>query len=128
MIEFGLVNKRIAVKFLFRPASTVFWPDRQISGPYPMWLREIARHTAQSDACLEITGHTSPTGPELLNIRLSQVRAEYIRQRLEAEAAVLGRRSIANGVGSRENMVGSGKDDLTDAIDRRVEFNVIPCK
>jgi hypothetical protein len=33
---------------------------------------------------------------------------------------------IANGVGSSENMIGSGKDDQSDMLDRRVEFKVIP--
>jgi hypothetical protein len=128
IIDFGLANKRIAVKFLFRAGSTVFWPDRQISGPYPIWLKEIAGRTAQTSACLEITGHTSPTGPEPLNERLSQLRAEYIKQRLEAESSALSHRLIAHGVGSRENMVGTGKDDMSDAIDRRVVFNVISCQ
>jgi outer membrane protein OmpA-like peptidoglycan-associated protein len=34
-------------------------------------------------------------------------------------------RTIANGVGSRENLVGTGKDDESDALDRRVEFKVV---
>ena len=36
-------------------------------------------------------------------------------------------RSIANGVGSRQTMVGNGRDDASDALDRRVEFKVIGC-
>jgi hypothetical protein len=128
IIDFGIANKRISVKFLFKPGSTIFWPDRQISGPYPMWLKHIANRTSQANLCLELTGHTSRTGPEPLNERLSQLRAEYIKQRLEAESPTVGRRSIANGVGSRENFVGNGKDDFSDAIDRRVAFNVISCQ
>jgi hypothetical protein len=34
---------------------------------------------------------------------------------------------IANGVGSRQTMIGTGRDDATDALDRRVEFKVIGC-
>ena len=34
---------------------------------------------------------------------------------------------IATGKGSREMMVGTGKDDASDALDRRVEFKVAPC-
>jgi hypothetical protein len=34
---------------------------------------------------------------------------------------------IANAMGSRENIVGTGRDDVTDAIDRRVEFRALPC-
>ncbi len=34
---------------------------------------------------------------------------------------------IANGVGSRETIVGTGRDDATDALDRRVEFKPLAC-
>ena len=33
----------------------------------------------------------------------------------------------ASGVGSREKLVGTGTDDVRDALDRRVEFKVVPC-
>ena len=38
IVDYGLSNKRLAVKFLFKPGSTDFWPDRQVSGPYPCLL------------------------------------------------------------------------------------------
>ena len=127
LIDFGLAQQRLAVKFLFKPGSTAFWPDPQVSAPYTFWLREIAARGAQAGSCLEITGHTSPTGPEPLNERLSLLRAEVIKKRLDASAPSLAGRTIANGVGSREALVGNGRDDLTDALDRRVEFKVIGC-
>jgi outer membrane protein OmpA-like peptidoglycan-associated protein len=80
-----------------------------------------------SKACLEITGHTSPTGPEPLNERLSLLRAEYVKAQLEAAAPALAKRTIAAGVGSRQTLVGNARDDASDAIDRRVEFKVIDC-
>ena len=92
-----------------------------------MWMKEIARRTMQSNSCLEIVGHTSRSGPEPLNERLSLLRAEYGKKRLEAEATELAKRTIANGVGSKENLVGTDKDDLSDALDRRVVFQVISC-
>jgi outer membrane protein OmpA-like peptidoglycan-associated protein len=127
IVDYGLANKRLAVKFLFKPGSTAFWPDPQVSEPYAGWLQQIAAGTSKHNACLEITGHTSPTGPEPLNERLSLLRAEYIKQRLESDAPELGKRTIADGKGSRENMVGTGRDDATDALDRRVEFKVLEC-
>jgi outer membrane protein OmpA-like peptidoglycan-associated protein len=127
VVDFGVQNKRLATKFLFRPGTTAFFNDPAVSGPYPIWLKEIASRSAKANVCLEITGHTSPTGPEPLNDRLSLLRAEYVKKRLEAEAPLLMKRTIANGAGSRETMVGNGRDDASDALDRRVEFKVIGC-
>jgi outer membrane protein OmpA-like peptidoglycan-associated protein len=123
VIDYGLASNRLAVKFLFRPGST------QISGnstaPYAMWLKQIAQRGEKADSCLELVGHTSPTGPEPLNKRLSLLRAETIKDRIQAEAPKFAKNMIVNGVGSAENMIGSGKDDASDALDRRVEFKVI---
>jgi len=127
VVDFGLANKRLAVKFLFKAGSTAFWSDPQVSGDYNTWLDQIAKRTTRSGDCLEITGHTSPTGPEPLNERLSLLRAEFIEKRLATQAPALARRMLTNGVGSRETMVGTGKDDATDALDRRVEFKVLSC-
>ena len=60
-----------------------------------------------------------------MNDRLSQLRAEYVRDRIDAIEPPLTPRTVANGVGSRDNLVGTGKDDDSDALDRRVEFRVI---
>lgn len=126
-VRVGLATNRLGVKFLFRPGSTEFIGDPRLSAPYPMWLSQIARQTAAKSACLNIVGHTSPTGPEPLNERLSVLRAENVKNRLEREAPPLKGRIIASGVGSREKLVGTGTDDLRDALDRRVEFRTVPC-
>ncbi|MBK8753202.1 MAG: OmpA family protein [Candidatus Competibacteraceae bacterium] len=127
IVDYGLANQRLAVKFLFKPGSTAFLPNAQVTGPYPIWLKQIAARTAQSSACLEISGHTSPTGLLARNDRLSLRRAESIKQRLESQEPELGKRTLATGKGSRENLVGTGKDDVSDALDRRVVFQVIGC-
>jgi len=127
IVDYGLTKNRLAVKFLFKPGTTAFIPDKQVSANYPMWMKEIARRAAQTKSCLEVVGHTSRSGAEPLNQRLSQLRAEYIKKRLESEAPPLSKRITAQGVGSRENLVGTGKDDLSDALDRRVVFQVKPC-
>ncbi len=127
LVDYGLANKSLAIKFLFKPGSTTFLPNPQVAGAYPLWLKQIATHTAKSNACLEIAGHTSPTGPEPINERLSLRRAEYIQQRLESQSSALSKRMIATGKGSREALVGTGKDDITDILDRRVSFDVIDC-
>ncbi len=127
IVDYGLEHRRLAVKFLFRPGSTAFVTDPKLSGPYPVWLKTIAQRTSGVGSCLEVTGHTSPTGPEPLNERLSLLRAEFVKAHLEGAAPKLAKRMIANGVGSRQTMVGTGRDDASDALDRRVEFKVIGC-
>jgi len=46
LVDYGLANRQLALKFLFRPGSTQFIADAQISGPYPLWLNQIARRSA----------------------------------------------------------------------------------
>jgi outer membrane protein OmpA-like peptidoglycan-associated protein len=127
LVAHGIAYRELGVKFLFNPGSTDFWSDARISGPYAMWLRQIAREGAAAKACMDVVGHTSRTGSEQFNDQLSRQRAEAIRQRLAGEAPELAARTKAAGMGSRQNIVGSGSDDIVDALDRRVEFKIVPC-
>ncbi len=127
VIDQGLARGRLAVKFVFSPGSAAFWPDPAVIGPYPLWIRQIATRTAVSPVCLDIEGHTSPTGPAALNERLSLARAERLRTRLVAVRPALAGRTRATGLGSEEPIVGTGADDATDALDRRVEFEPLAC-
>ena len=127
VVAYGIGYNQLGVKFLFNPGSTVFWSDPRVSGPYAMWLRQIAKEGTAAKACMNIVGHTSRTGSEQTNDALSVQRAAYIRQRLSAEAAPLGARATTSGMGFRENIVGSGTDNAVDALDRRVEFKIVPC-
>jgi outer membrane protein OmpA-like peptidoglycan-associated protein len=127
IVALGLATNSLSVKFLFRPGSTEFLPDPKISGPYTMWLRQVAREVAASNSCLSIVGHTSRTGADQINERLSLQRAVSIQRRIEAFAPETAPRLQSAGVGSRENLVGSGTDDLRDALERRVEFRVRAC-
>jgi outer membrane protein OmpA-like peptidoglycan-associated protein len=126
VVDYGLDNDAIGVKILFRPGSTAFEGGPVNAGQYDLWLRQIAEHAARRRACLQVTGNTSPTGSAALNDQLSLVRAEYVKGRLETDAPSLKGHLIATGVGSKNNLVGTGADDLSDALDRRVDFIVIP--
>jgi outer membrane protein OmpA-like peptidoglycan-associated protein len=105
-----------------------FATDSTFSGSYAQWLRQIAAQTLSSQSCLQIMGHTSPVGPAAMNDSLSLLRAEYIQSRLEDDKPLLKPRMVAAGMGSRENLIGTGRDDATDMLDRRVELKPItPC-
>ena len=127
IVALGLATNSLSVKFLFRPGSLEFLNDPKISGPYSMWLRIVAREVASSKTCLTIVGHTSKTGSEQFNDRLSMQLAVAIEHRIEALAPETTGRMQSQGMGFHENLVGSGTDDLRDALDRRVEFKVRSC-
>lgn len=127
VVDYGLKGDKLAVKFLFKPGSTQFTTDRSVRAPYDSWLEKIADRTAANKGCLEVVGHTSATGLAALNDRLSGLRADYIKDRLEDNEHSLRGRLLASGRGSREMIVGTGKDDASDALDRRVEFKVAKC-
>ena len=127
VVALGIAYNELGVKFLFNPGSTDFWSDSRVSGPYGMWLRQIAKEGTAAKVCMNVVGHTSKTGSEQTNDTLSLARANFIRQKLSAESAVLGGRTKTVGMGFRQNIVGSGTDNAVDALDRRVEFKIIPC-
>jgi len=127
VVALGIAYNELGVKFLFNPGSTDFWSDSRVSGAYAMWLRQIAKESTAARVCMNVVGHTSKTGSEQSNDALSLQRANSIRQRLTTEASVLGPRTKTVGMGFRQNIVGSGTDNAVDALDRRVEFKIVPC-
>ena len=127
MVDLGLTKGFLSVKFVFRPFSAEFWSDKAVSGQYPVWLRQIALRSSVRSTCLLLIGHTSPTGTPAANDALSERRAQYVRSQLVQRAPVLRTRTEAQGRGAREPIVGTGKDDWTDLLDRRVEFEPHPC-
>lgn len=128
VIDQGLDAKRLGVKFLFRPGTAAPWTDPKAGPqPLPMWIGEIAARASKRQTCLELGGHTSATGAEPVNERLSLLRAESVRKSLEAVSPALKQRLVSKGYGSTRTLVGNGRDDLSDALDRRVELLVGAC-
>ena len=127
IVALGLATNNLSVKFLFRPGTTDFIADSKINASYAMWIRQIARVTAASKVCMLVIGHTSKTGSEIVNNRLSLQRGAVIQRQLDAIAPELANRIQPVGMGFRENLVGTGSDDLRDALDRRVEFKGRAC-
>ncbi|AVP98535.1 flagellar motor protein MotB [Ahniella affigens] len=126
IVRLGLGTNALAIRFLFEAGSTTFLKDAKVSAPYPMWLAVLAEEIGKSEHCLNVIGHSSRTGSASFNEQLSLQRAESIQLRLQALGAV-GARLQSTGMGFRDNLIGTGTDDLSDALDRRVEFKVIPC-
>ncbi len=127
MVDLGLGMGRVAVKFLFEPASTRFWRGGALSEEYPMWLRQIANRSAAQRVCMLVLGYTSPTGTRAVNKSLSERRAIFVREEIVQRAPVLKIRTEALGRGSSDPLVGTGKDDASDVLDRRVEFQPQTC-
>lgn len=127
IVALGLATNNLSVKFLFRPGSVEFIGDAKVNAPYAMWLRQIARETAAAKVCMLVVGHTSKTGSEQVNNRLSLQRGATIQRRLDQVAPEVSGRIQPMGMGFKENLIGTGTDDLRDALDRRVEFKVRPC-
>jgi outer membrane protein OmpA-like peptidoglycan-associated protein len=127
LVDYSLAGKKLSVRFLFKPGSTQFVDDPQISAPYPMWLSQIAVRASRRNSCLNVVGHTSKTGPPQVNERLSVLRAQYIKDLLQGSSPGLADKLKASGVGSRETLIGTGRDDSSDAIDRRVDFSISDC-
>lgn len=128
IVDQGLSSQRMGVKFLFKPGTAAMWTQPG-SGPVPytLWLTEIAARAAKRDVCMDVVGHTSATGAEPINERLSLQRAETVKREIAQRAPKLRKNLSSAGAGSREMLVGSGRDDLSDALDRRVEFKVKGC-
>jgi outer membrane protein OmpA-like peptidoglycan-associated protein len=124
----GLNAQRLAVKFNFQPGSVILAKNEN---PYDRWIKELA---IQSDltakakgTCFELSGHTGRGGLEPMNEKISLQRAEYVKQRLMAERKDLATHINTRGYGSRQALVATGREDASDALDRRIEFKPGPC-
>jgi outer membrane protein OmpA-like peptidoglycan-associated protein len=123
----GIARRSLAVKFLFEPGQVEFWADPAVSGPYAMWIGQIARQAAIAQSCMSVVGHSSRTGTETFNDQLSLARATRVGELLVKSAPENNLRLRVAGAGFHENLVGTGTDDMRDALDRRVEFKFSDC-
>lgn len=127
LVDAGLALGKLGVIFLFEAGTTDFEDDVRVSTDYPDWLQAVASRAREKNACLEITGHASRTGPDAVNDPLSLRRAERIVALMQAAEPEIARHIKAAGVGARQVLVGLQRDDASTAIDRRVEFKPVPC-
>lgn len=127
LTEIGIRNGNLSAKFLFKVNDTSFFGEPDEITEYEIWIRQLANEIQKSNSCIEISGHASHSGSPTHNKKLSQQRAESIKDRLQRISAGVAGKTTAIGKGFEENIVGTGTDDIRDAIDRRVEFKVVPC-
>lgn len=128
LVALGYNTNNMNIKLMFSVGSTQFIADQDLRSEYTIWLRQIAKHLAKTDSCLSITGHSSRSGSETFNESLSLQRAQYVQKLMQNDFQNMLERSTAIGRGWKENMVGTGSNDMQDAIDRRVEFKITQCR
>lgn len=123
----GLASKSLPLKVLFQPGGTVMLPGADLREQYRQWIREVARQANAAQPCLRVVGHVSRSSAAPTSVELSQRRAATVRWLLAQAAPASSSRFTAQGVGWRDNLIGLGHDDQTDALDRRIEFRVVAC-
>ena len=127
LVNIGYQNNNISTKLFFSVNSSDFVNDTELRSQYDIWLRQIAKLFSQSTGCLIIAGHSSRTGSASFNEQLSLQRATAVQKLMQKDFSQIQQRSKPMGFGWKENIIGSGTDDLQDAIDRRVEFKLTEC-
>lgn len=124
----GIEAGSLSVKLLFKLSSTDFIDEADLNQQYQLWLRAIGQAVIAKNVCLDVNGHASASGSIEFNQRLSLSRAARIVSRLQQSPSLSKGALASYGKGSTEMIVGTGADDATDSIDRRVEFVVRDCK
>ena len=117
----------LSVRILFKLNSTEFIEEADLAQQYQIWLKVISQVVAEKKICLDITGHASASGSVEYNNKLSLSRATRILSRMQQMNPATKNRLKALGKGSSEAIVGTGANDNSDAIDRRVVFAVQTC-
>ena len=127
MFELGVAENNLSTKFLFQVNNIEFVKNPNIRKQYVMWIRQIGKFFNSTSHCIQILGHTSRTGAEKYNRDLSLLRAQKVQKLLTPYFTNIRQRTEAIGRGYLDNIVGSGTDDARDAVDRRVDFEVVKC-
>jgi outer membrane protein OmpA-like peptidoglycan-associated protein len=127
LVAAGIDAGSLSVKLLFKVGGTAFVDSADLAAQYRLWLKSVGQVVSSKDRCVDVTGHASKSGSTEYNDRLSLQRAESIVALIGQTSRDARTRFKAAGRGFQETIVGSGANDATDAIDRRVEFKVRSC-
>lgn len=119
-------TSEIASKITFNANSIS--PVENKANLYNIYVKQIAKFVASIPECrVGIIGHSSRSGGDAYNTKLSLQRALWIQKQMAPYMQDITHKSETSGKGFHENLVGTGKDDITDEIDRRVEFKFSQC-
>lgn len=127
LIDISLENDSFSIKLLFGVNSTNFILDSKLNARYKIWIKQISQSFKRNNICAKIIGHSSNTGAEEYNNRLSKARADAMQNLMKPHFRSVKQKTETLGMGFRENIKGLGTDDGRDSIDRRVEFKIINC-
>jgi outer membrane protein OmpA-like peptidoglycan-associated protein len=127
LVAAGIDAGSLSVKLLFKVGGTAFVDSADLSTQYRLWLKSVGQVASSKDRCVDVTGHASKSGAADYNDRLSLQRAESIVALIAQTSRDARTRFKSAGRGFQETIVGTGANDATDAIDRRVEFKVKNC-
>ncbi len=116
ILETGLfraagVNFEFAKATLLEGAEALVDPVGEVLRKYP-------------DLRLEVAGHTDSVGTEAFNQKLSQARAETVRQYLIRRYGIAPDRLVARGYGETQPLV-TNENPTGRTLNRRVEFTVL---
>ncbi len=128
LVGAGVDAGSLSVKLLFKVGGTAFVDSADLSTQYRLWLKSVGQVASSKDRCVDVTGHASKSGAAEYNDRLSLQRAESIVALIAQTSRDARTRFKSAGRGFQETIVGTGANDATDAIDRRVEFKVRACE
>lgn len=127
LVGAGVDAGSLSVKLLFKVGGTAFVDSADLATQYRLWLKSVGQVASSKDRCVDVTGHAGKSGSAELNDRLSQQRAESIVALIAQTSRDARTRFKPSGRGFQDTIVGTGANDATDAIDRRVEFKVRTC-
>lgn len=128
LVAHGMATRRMGLLLPFKADAAELPTGKQLTQPLPMWWKQIALRVPQKGGtCLDISGHASSGGGDDADESLSFRRAFAVRTQLIERSPQLGTATVVNGVGNRQRLVGSGANDASDALDRRVELRLKDC-
>ena len=128
VVALGIAYNELGVKFLFNPGST----DVLVRPEGERRLPDVAAPDRAREHRREgLHEHRRPHQPDRLGAdqrrALAAARQLHPRSASPPKPQSLAAKTKPSGMGFRQNIVGSGTDNAVDALDRRVEFKIVPC-